>query len=272
MKANRKYPKKPWFLLPFLLFLFAASGHPKGAVGGPTPDATGDLMLDMVFRGPIIFMQYQDGEVYSLIPKVRGHTYVYARAMNGCELKTGTYQPAWPNQSQSTLDPGGVIRPELKIDAKQEPVSLDRTRIYVSIDLGKPYEVVPIQFDPATVWKDSPSNATEWPYPTAMVARYVIPKGSPIGTKFTLFKDCDLNLQSLGAERIAEIGIGPQIEDNCKHKHAHEAFDALKASLNLNRSIDFPPLPGCAGAEFRAIDCRSPMIVVTGANNTDKPH
>jgi hypothetical protein len=165
-----------------------------------------------------------------------------------------------------------VIPSDLKIDAKQEPVRLDKTKLYVSLDLGKPYEVVPIQFDPATVWKQSSAGATEKFYPTGMVARYVIPKGSGINSKFTLSAGCDLNLQSLGAERIAEIGIGPQIEDNCSHKHAHEAFDALKASLNLNRSIEFPPTPGCPGIEFRAIDCRAPMIVITGANNIDKPH
>jgi len=262
MKPNRRFLSKAGYFSVLLFFLLIASDQFAGTSTRPAP--TDAVTLDVIFRGPMTFMQYKDGKVFAFIPKVKGHTYVSARAINFCELKTGSYAPNWPVQSQSSLDPGDVIPHELKIDATQESVSLDNTKVYVSIDLGKPYEIIPIQFDPATVWKQS-SPGTEKLYPTVMVARYILPSGGT-SSNFALSPNCDIKLQSLGPERILEIVMGPQVEDNCLHKHAHEAFDALKGSINLDRSIDFPPVPGCSANRFRATDCRAPMIVVTGAS------
>ena len=271
MKTDSTFLNRLSVLVFVLFFLFPTTDRVKPAYGQPSPDIQSGLTLDVIFRGPMTFMQYQDGEVYALIPRVKGHTYVYARAINNCELKLGTYTPAWPNQANSALDPANLIPRELKIDATQETVSLEQSKVYVTVDLGKPYEVLPIQFDPATVWKQNSAGATEKFYPTGMVVRYAIPNGNQIGSKLTLSPNCELNPESLGAERIVEIGVGPLIEDNCAHKHAHEAFDALKSSLKVDRSIDFPHAPGCPGIRFRAIDCRAPMVVVTNAPNATKP-
>jgi hypothetical protein len=143
-----------------------------------------------------------------------------------------------------------------------------------------------VQQDPGV-----PGPDASWGYPAALAFRYIYNTFPAVTVSDMNNHDsalCTPRLAALGQEVMLNVGMGPDVQDGT-HQHAHAVFAALLALFPpLTRYIAFPSpfssvaAPGTQSGGggslmqiswrsgrflpvIHATDCRSPMIIVTGA-------
>ena len=252
-----------------------------GATAPATPEkrpASGrswDYTLDVVFEGPIGFVQFQDGHVMVYVADVEPHDYAFVKGFTDCELTGTNYAFGLP---PSVFDP--TPDPNLKNNLNvpwNNTIQIDPAGLhYASFYLPQPYQIKAVHVDPTAVSdKPFPLAGPAPPYvnyQTSIVLRYKMQTNDPAITISTIDpsapKPCKGASQSavlvpqiFDNEHSLKVGVGPDVEDDTNHTHATHAFKAEVAMFPaLKRYAKFP-MP----TKFRAADCRAPVILITGA-------